>query len=301
MNKEVREFITRLRKIPGVSVSTRGRHPKVYLDGSLVSTLPSSPSDIRWRLNSITELRQKGIDVKGFKEEKRLANGQTPPPLPIISKEASMPEAKATPSTAENAAKMANKVVKAIEDHYAIPTRKGRVIGHGASTRLTQILFAHEQDTGNRVPNRDYKKHYDVNDRKAMAKLAAERVTAVASEARGAKRSSNNSGDLTKKTVEIVVYANKAWKWFVDRSYELPEGTTVDELSVAVEDPETIETFEQVMGEPWLPPVEVAATNGNVNGDDLDSVLQAVALMGQSGNTDEAARLGRKLYEAIGR
>lgn len=292
MNKEVSEFIHLLRKIPGVSVKTRGRHPKIYLDGALVSTLPTSPSDHRWKLNSISELRQKGIDVRSFKEEKRDANGQAPPPLPTPMKEATVPDALATKTASENAHKMANKIAKGVEALYELTPRKGRVVGHGVAPHLAEVLIAYSQDVGVPIPHRDYKQHYDVNDMRQMARLASMRVGNLAAEARGAKTGGSVSGELTKKTVEIIVYANKAWEWFEKRGYEMP----------SFGPPETDEVPSTVPEE-WAEAQKVpeVTTNGDVGRDEIDTLFEAIALMGQNGNTYEAARIGKKLYEALGR
>jgi hypothetical protein len=61
MNKEVRQLVRQLVVIPGVTVKHSGGHLKVMRDEKFVVTLPSTPSDHRWRDNAIRELKRQGL------------------------------------------------------------------------------------------------------------------------------------------------------------------------------------------------------------------------------------------------
>ena len=59
-HKEVRDLIRRLRE-QGFEVVDKGvAHPKVYKDGQLLTTLPSTPSDVRSLKNAAGKLRRHG-------------------------------------------------------------------------------------------------------------------------------------------------------------------------------------------------------------------------------------------------
>lgn len=59
-HKEVRDLIRRLRQ-QGFTVVDKGvAHPKVYKDGQLLTTLPSTPSDVRSLKNAVGKLRRHG-------------------------------------------------------------------------------------------------------------------------------------------------------------------------------------------------------------------------------------------------
>lgn len=61
MDKEVRKFMQSLGNIPGVRFEEGTKHVKVLLDDRLVTTLPRTPSDHRWKANSLSVLRKAGI------------------------------------------------------------------------------------------------------------------------------------------------------------------------------------------------------------------------------------------------
>ena len=62
MDKDVRKLVQQLTVIPGVSVeSGGGSHLKVFKRGKFVTTLPCSPSDSRWRSNTVATLRRHGL------------------------------------------------------------------------------------------------------------------------------------------------------------------------------------------------------------------------------------------------
>lgn len=59
-HKEVRDLIRRLRE-QGFEVVDKGvAHPKVYKDVQLLTTLASTPSDIRSLKNAVSNLRRHG-------------------------------------------------------------------------------------------------------------------------------------------------------------------------------------------------------------------------------------------------
>ena len=59
-HKEVRDLIRRLRE-QGFEVVDKGvAHPKVYKDDQLLTTLPSTPSDVRSLKNAVGKLRRHG-------------------------------------------------------------------------------------------------------------------------------------------------------------------------------------------------------------------------------------------------
>nr|PZN17692.1 MAG: hypothetical protein DIU80_24065 [Chloroflexota bacterium] len=64
-SKEIKQLIKALRR-QGFGVRTQGcNHPKVYLDGRLVETLPLTPSDYHAFANTIAGLRRAGFVYKG--------------------------------------------------------------------------------------------------------------------------------------------------------------------------------------------------------------------------------------------
>jgi hypothetical protein len=66
MKAEVRQLVKQLvRDNPGVEIDMTGKHVKVRsADGHVIATLPASPGDLRWRLNSRASLRQAGLHVR---------------------------------------------------------------------------------------------------------------------------------------------------------------------------------------------------------------------------------------------
>lgn len=71
MNKEVRQLVAQLDRIPDVAVQTAGSgHLVVTKGGAFVTTLPSTPSDVRWRDNALASLRRAGI-TPGVRQPKR--------------------------------------------------------------------------------------------------------------------------------------------------------------------------------------------------------------------------------------
>lgn len=82
MNKEVRSLITSLQNIEGVEVaqSAGGGHFLVMKEGSFVATLPASPSDRRWRQNTLAQLRKVGI-TPGVRPQKKRRPPQTMRPM----------------------------------------------------------------------------------------------------------------------------------------------------------------------------------------------------------------------------
>lgn len=63
MHKEVRKLAARLGSIPGVSVEQGKTHLRVIQNGRMVSALPVTPSDHRWRENCLADLRRQGITL----------------------------------------------------------------------------------------------------------------------------------------------------------------------------------------------------------------------------------------------
>lgn len=61
MDKEVRKLIQSLTVIDGVTVEVNGSHAKVYRDGTLLVVISKTPSDHRWKQNTLRDLRAKGI------------------------------------------------------------------------------------------------------------------------------------------------------------------------------------------------------------------------------------------------
>lgn len=73
MNKEVRQLVTSLERIPDVEVAQGGSgHLVVTKGGAFVVTLPSTPSDHRWKENALAQLRRAGI-TPGVRPRKRQA------------------------------------------------------------------------------------------------------------------------------------------------------------------------------------------------------------------------------------
>lgn len=69
MNKDVRKLVAALERIDGISITHGGSHLAVRRNGDLIVTMPVSPSDHRWRENTLRELRRAGI-TPGSKPEK---------------------------------------------------------------------------------------------------------------------------------------------------------------------------------------------------------------------------------------
>lgn len=62
MNKEVRQLVTALERIEEVEIRDAGSgHLVVMKAGQFVTTLPSTPSDSRWKANTLATLRRAGI------------------------------------------------------------------------------------------------------------------------------------------------------------------------------------------------------------------------------------------------
>ncbi len=62
MHKEVRDLIRALRQ-QGFEVQDQEvAHPKVYRNGRLITTLPSTPSDVRSLKNTVAKLRKHGFE-----------------------------------------------------------------------------------------------------------------------------------------------------------------------------------------------------------------------------------------------
>ncbi len=64
MDKDVRKFIRELEQA-GLEVDTSGKgKPKVKTaDGRFLVTLPLTPGDHRWKKNTLSELRRKGVEI----------------------------------------------------------------------------------------------------------------------------------------------------------------------------------------------------------------------------------------------
>lgn len=61
MNKDIKQLIVKLEK-QGLELRRSGTtHWKVYRDGRLLTTLPSTPSDRRSLLNKRAELKRQGV------------------------------------------------------------------------------------------------------------------------------------------------------------------------------------------------------------------------------------------------
>jgi hypothetical protein len=62
MDKEVKQLLKTIEHIQGVEVrATNKSHIGVYKDGKIVTTIPTTPSDHRWRDNAVRNLRAAGI------------------------------------------------------------------------------------------------------------------------------------------------------------------------------------------------------------------------------------------------
>ena len=69
MNKDVRKLVAALQRIDGVEVITGGSHLKVHKAGQFVTTIPTTPSDVRWRSNTLADLRRHGITPASSEEK----------------------------------------------------------------------------------------------------------------------------------------------------------------------------------------------------------------------------------------
>lgn len=63
MHKDVRQLCKRLRKM-GLEVGEDRSHVAVRRQGRLLVTLPSTPSDCRWRQNAFADLRRAGVEIR---------------------------------------------------------------------------------------------------------------------------------------------------------------------------------------------------------------------------------------------
>ncbi len=61
--KETKQLIKRLEKAGLECRTTKKNHILVYLDGKLIATLPSTPSDRRSILNALSHIRAHGIEI----------------------------------------------------------------------------------------------------------------------------------------------------------------------------------------------------------------------------------------------
>src|SRR5690349_18649652 len=74
MDKEVRKLVQSIQHIPGVEIEGTGNsHLIVKYNDRFVTTLPSTPSDSRWRDNTVATLRRHGI-TPGTKPRGKAAN-----------------------------------------------------------------------------------------------------------------------------------------------------------------------------------------------------------------------------------
>lgn len=84
MDKEVRKLITALERIDGVEVTATGSgHSMVTKGGEFVTTLPSTPSDHRWKENVLATLRRNGITPASSPE--KLARPQRVIPMRTLA------------------------------------------------------------------------------------------------------------------------------------------------------------------------------------------------------------------------
>lgn len=61
--KEVKKLIKRLEKAGLECRTTRKNHIRVYLDGKVITTLSSTPSDSRTIRNALSQIKAHGIEI----------------------------------------------------------------------------------------------------------------------------------------------------------------------------------------------------------------------------------------------
>lgn len=67
----IREMQRRIEEAGGeVRPSRRGGHYKIYFEGRLIASLPSTPSDWRSERNDIAQMRRAGLPIAKRKEMK---------------------------------------------------------------------------------------------------------------------------------------------------------------------------------------------------------------------------------------
>lgn len=88
MDKDVKKFADSLVSLPGVSLEHGGKHLRVLLDGQLVSTIPTTPSDHRWRANTVAQLRAKGLTPPSTdRKARKRTNAGAEAPVPWLRPE----------------------------------------------------------------------------------------------------------------------------------------------------------------------------------------------------------------------
>jgi hypothetical protein len=61
MNKEVKQLVRSIEHIEGIELRNGGSHFLLYKEGKFVTVIPGTPSDRRWRENTMATLRKAGI------------------------------------------------------------------------------------------------------------------------------------------------------------------------------------------------------------------------------------------------
>lgn len=277
MDKEVRDLIRQLKRVPGVTVS-RGSHPRVSLDGTFVVSLPGTPSDHRWYRNTLATLRRAGI-VLGV-DDKRPAGGQPPPPLPTIKEKVVTHDQKVRAA--------AHATMLDITNHFGLTVREGRVYGHGSAEYLAEVLMAYSRHAQEDIPARVYTAHPEYNtDLYKLAFLSAKRVSGI-----GVDHAKKREEPLTRLTTSDVEFAGRAWAWFLDENPEIQFGERSArgrKYVVTAGEPADLQV-EQETGE--APPILV---NGQVE----RASMQAVAGLVKGGmEVDEAIDLVMSLRDA---
>ncbi len=233
MNKDVHLLVRTLRR-RGYGIERGGSGHLLVLSpaGKQVWTLPSSPSDHRWYTNTVRDLIRAGLideDPRGSGRRKpargkRDTGGQSPPPLPDLS----FPDRKdPVPSTSHQITvdliDKSTLIFQTLQAQYDLQMRKGRLTPHGGVPILTEIMLAYEQETGKAIPNFNYNSvlsKYDANDRREMARLAANRISDILTKKVGAA--------LSKVGQDSILYGERAMAWFEDRGFTFPNGQTLE-------------------------------------------------------------------------
>ena len=241
MNKEVRDLAKQL-KLRGFQIKQTGAgHVQVLRNGSVVYGLPSSPSDHRWRMNAITDMKRLGLILKDpIKETRKKTNGKTgvsPPPAvgPLLERKEviAVVESGLTASEKQRATVLFHEVA----DAYGLKPRTGRATGHGCVPVLAYVLWAYEAATDIPIPSFHYANR-DLSDRVEAGRLCANRAADwVANVAVGT--------GVSKVGRDGLYYCELAWAWHVDNDLVFPDGRTLRLYGQKIEvihpepDPET--------------------------------------------------------------
>lgn len=138
MNKDVEQLIRKIEEFPGAEVDRTPNHPRVFVNGRFVTSLPSTPSKPSWFSNAKAALKRGGIDLDNPPKAERAHTPLAPLPTAITrTPETQFPvPAAATPGdpgdanrrsrgilTKAEASRLREKLIAFLKSEYGYPKR----------------------------------------------------------------------------------------------------------------------------------------------------------------------------------